>query len=144
MSKSSARSNGINLSVYRHKSVEYTTVLDAPMELGRQDQKRGEPRPYNRTDDRKKLVIAGYRELTISRTHALLEPLASGHLRVSNCSKTSMVRIDAENLFPGDTREVEIPVLLILGDRVVRVEQVSAPQPHDTPLASMLRREAPP
>ena len=65
MSTSSVCSNGINASVHRHKSVEYTTALDALMELKRQYQKRGEPRPYNRRDDQKKLNIDGYRELAV-------------------------------------------------------------------------------
>ena len=113
--------------VSRNQAVEYSMALDSPIKLGRQDPKQQEPDPYSQTPDKQKLVIANFRELTISRNHALLEPLKGGKLGVKNISAKSIVMVNDDRLLPGDRRQTEMPVLLTIGDRVVRVEQRAPP-----------------
>src|SRR5262249_3014873 len=65
--------------------------LAAPLELGRQ--RAGEPEPSTQdpcpllpasASGPARLIVAGNRESNVSRQHALLEPLPSGRVRVTN------------------------------------------------------------
>jgi adenylate cyclase len=111
--------------VYEKQQLVFTSECDGRVELGRQDE--GGEALYSRQPaaDRCRLVIAGRDEDTVSRRHALLEPRPGGCLRIENLSRKVAVGLaDGRLLEPGKSCEVEIPTLLVLGRRMVRVQAV--------------------
>ena len=94
-----------------------------PVELGRQ--RRGEEELYSfaTLPGRIRLVVAPFAEVAVSREHALVEMVGPERVQISNESKTlPIVGEDRTNLTPGQKREFDLPVLLFLGRRTVRLE----------------------
>ena len=68
-------------------------------------------------------VIARLDEDTLSRRHALLEPLDDDHVRVTNVSSKVPIRLpDGSDLAAGSSRDLAMPAELQVGRRRVRVE----------------------
>src|SRR5690242_10474640 len=102
--------------VYEKQQLVYSGDLDGPTELGRQGE--GTERIFSRRLEggRCRLVIAGRDEDSVSRKHALLEPLARGRLRVTNLSAKVPIRLqDGDDVRPGQARELAMPAFLLLG-----------------------------
>jgi hypothetical protein len=117
--------------VYLHGTRQGSFALWLPMEIGRQ--RPGEPGPYQRLRARGKdrLIIARLEETQISRSHVGVELAGGKKLRVINRSASSDVWIDPDGrLDPGEHRRLDRPILLIIGDRVVRLEETyESPDP---------------
>ena len=80
-------SESLKLRILGHDGRSHTLDLAGSLELGRQ--REGEPEPYRSvpatSQNSARLIIAAANEKdNISRQHALLEPLPSGNVRVSN------------------------------------------------------------
>src|SRR5437870_7712891 len=87
-------SESLKLRILGHDGRSHTLDLAGSLELGRQ--REGEPEPYRSvpatSQNSARLIIAAANEKdNISRQHALLEPLPSGNVRVSNRSKAPLL-----------------------------------------------------
>lgn len=121
----------VRVKIYQQHRLVYSTDLDVPLEIGRQQ--ANEPNPYHRAAmaEGARLIIAKLQENAVSRFHARLEPQPDGTVRVTNTSAKSPVLLDSiGTLAPGNSCAVQIPTLVTLGDRVIRLEQ-EAPEELD-------------
>ncbi len=107
----------------RHQEV-LNRNFTGPVVLGRQNDAREDlyaARPSGGGGWR--VVIAPLDEDTVSRQHALLEPLGSGRVRVTNKSSKVPIRLaDGTDLAAGESRDLELPAVLGLGRRTVQVQ----------------------
>ncbi len=96
----------------------------SPVELGRQSDAGEElysARPLG--SGRWRAVIARLDEDTLSRRHALLEPLEGSRFRLTNLSAKVPIRLHDGNEVPaGGNRELALPAVLQIGRKQVRVE----------------------
>jgi adenylate cyclase len=112
------------LRVYDGHELVYTSELTGPAELGRQSDTEEELYSSKQAAKWTRVVIAGLRENDVSRSHALVEPLADGRVRILNRSSIQPVCLrDGSELKPGDSCETEMPALLSLGRKLVRVQE---------------------
>ncbi|MBX9788777.1 MAG: hypothetical protein K2Y37_07660 [Pirellulales bacterium] len=115
------------LSIYDGRGLVYSTTIEGPIELGRQQ--RWEQDPYQEVDTPlgRRLIIARFDEDSISREHARLEPSGSQTLSVKNLSTKLPIQLpDGEQVAAQTTRELELPARLAIGRLVVQVEPGTA------------------
>lgn len=120
----SRESTYVELKIYENRRLAFSTELREPLEVGRQ--RAGESEPYQKTrcPDGVRLIIAGQEETAVSRKHARFELNSDGTVRVTNLSANASVQLQSEEaLAVGDSRDLQLPVLLTLGDKAVRLEQ---------------------
>jgi adenylate cyclase len=102
---------------------EFTT----PVELGRQNDAAEEiysARPLG--SGRSRAVIARLDEDTLSRRHALLEPLDSTRFRITNLSAKVPIRLlDGLEIGAGASRDLPLPTTLYIGRKQVCIEPQS-------------------
>jgi sigma-B regulation protein RsbU (phosphoserine phosphatase) len=131
--------------VYVHERLVYTTTCTPPVELGRQaDEKEAKPYAAVTTSGRSRIIVARLDESSASRRHALVDSLPDGRARLTNLSKTLPIRLlDGAALGPDATRELSLPLVLRIGQRVVRIE---LPTEEEVPLQlqSLSERPLPP
>jgi adenylate cyclase len=111
--------------VYERHSLVYSTSTDGEaVELGRQKtEAEGVPSQLTLESGRRRVVIARLNEDTVSRQHALLEPLDDDRARVRNLSQKLPIGLaDGSVLRAGEAREVALPALLVMGKKTVRVQ----------------------
>ena len=116
--------DSLQIRVYDPVQEVYVGLVSGNVELGRQGDS-GE-RLYSKTrlerEGRWRLVVAGRDEDSVSRRHALVEPIGPGRVRVVNLSAKVAIRLqDGPDLGPSAVREIALPVVLTLGRKVVRV-----------------------
>ena len=122
----SLASRPLTVNVYVRKQQVCTVELNSRLELGRQ--RPNEPPPYETIDDR--LIIAKLEESDVSRRHLLLERLPGDRLRVINHSQVNPVVLGTDDqIKPGEQREVGLPALVALGERVIQIEPTRDIQP---------------
>ena len=122
-------SDSWQIRVYDQQQSVYSGEISGKVELGRQGDstERLYSKKYLDRDARWRLVIASRDEDSVSRKHALLEPLASGKLRLTNLSVKVAIRLqDGDDLAPKATIDVPMPAVLTLGRKIIRVMEVSA------------------
>jgi adenylate cyclase len=102
----------------------FNREFSTSVELGRQNDAGEElysARPLG--SGRWRAVIARLDEDTLSRRHALLEPIDALRVRLTNLSGKVPIRLlDGNEVAAGDSREVNLPALLYVGRKQVRVE----------------------
>ncbi|MEM8680107.1 MAG: adenylate/guanylate cyclase domain-containing protein, partial [Planctomycetota bacterium] len=96
--------------VFKHEQLVHTQWLKSALVIGRQDSKQGEPAPYELCDVNheevavepgcRKLVIAGSREVSLSRNQAVVELFDEGRVRISNVSEHVAMYVDQRRLPP--------------------------------------------
>lgn len=120
----------LQIRVSENKQLLYTVDLAGPVELGRQS--KGEEGPYSQTrskSGRARLVIASIEDQTISRQHVLLESAATGGCRLENLSDARPIGLpDGTELKPKTSCHISLPVVLKIGKKAVRVQEVEAPE----------------
>jgi adenylate cyclase len=113
----------VTVNIYIQTKLEYTTTLSDRLELGRQ--RVDEVGPFTRVDDR--VIIAKLEQSDISRQHVLLA-LTDDGVRITNCSKVNPLFVGTDDrIQPDSFRDVQVPALLVLGDKVVQLEPVQQP-----------------
>lgn len=115
----------LSLFVYHQERQVYTTRVEGPLEVGRQQQ--GEPAPYSqvKTADATRIVVASLGESSLSRQQVRIEPLPNDMARVINISAAVPMVTDTEmTISPGERRELKLPFVLAVGNRTLRVEVV--------------------
>jgi adenylate cyclase len=125
-------STPLRLQVYEGQQAAYSTELTEAIELGRQDGSEDGPYAEEHLPGRRRVVIAGREERTVSRRHALLQPLPGGGVRLINLSDVQPVVLpDGRELEPRAWCELTLPVALLVGVKTVRVEagEGAPPQP---------------
>jgi adenylate cyclase len=118
-----------HIRVYEKQQLVFSADFDGAVELGRQGEgtERLFARKYDEKDRRWRLVIAGRDEDSVSRKHALLEPLPGGKARLTNLSAKVPIRLpDGGDVAPSRATEVTLPTFLLLGRKTVRVQEGAA------------------
>src|SRR2546430_1449537 len=97
--------------------------LDAPLEIGRQraDEVQHSLFALVPSGGLGRLFIAPNDEKNIGRTHAVLEPLAAGTVRVSNRSQVPLPRLPGEPLAANAAVEMTPPFQLFLPGRTLLI-----------------------
>ncbi len=113
--------------IYEHQRLVHSETCVGPLELGRQVV--GEQGPFSKYSNGPltRLVIAELKATDISRRHALLERQSDGSMRIENLSGT--LPIGMENgppLEPKGVRQAQLPIVLSLGKKAVRVQEIEA------------------
>ncbi len=106
------------IKVYHNGRLLHSGEFDAAIELGRQqdtDERLFENAPGTTV---RRVPIAAISEMSVSRQHVLLEPLAGDRVRVGNLSAKNIIRMrDGTSVIAGDSRELFAPCQLSLGER---------------------------
>ena len=125
--------------VYQGHQRIHGTVLDCPIEVGRQ--RVGEQPPVHREDqaDRSRLIVAALDDLDVSRSQLLLTPLEDGRqVEVKNLSGAMAVRLSPNTrLGPGEAQVTEVPLLVQFSSFAVRVDP---PEDDDLQLEALPER----
>jgi adenylate cyclase len=114
------------LRIYDDRLLSAVKECAPPVELGRQDDRSGEGLYQVTHIDGKhvRVAIARNDEVKLSRRLAWLEQVAGGAVRVRNLSAKVTFSIDGgRQIAPGGECEVQLPLVLQFGKRVVRVQQ---------------------
>jgi adenylate cyclase len=152
----------LQVQVVDRQQIVYTAEFSGPVELGRQidaQETMYRARPVEAghwrgvlsmlTDEARRIseehfkkaglsraIIAQLNEDTVSRHHALLEPLGNRKVRLSNVSSKVPIRLpDDRDLPAGKVVELDLPVALVLGRKTVRI-RTPDPRPSRTILAA--------
>src|SRR5262245_22623348 len=115
----------IQIQVYEQDQLAFSDDFDGPIELGRQSEPAEEIFTCRLEGGRRRVVIAHRKEQTVSRRHALIEPLPGGRIRVTNTSSLIPLTLpEGAELAPSATAELPIPVTLTIGRRTILVNEV--------------------
>jgi len=115
-------SNRWNLRVMDGKSV-YVAALTGSAEIGRQQSKDEKHPSHFQSSDGWRVVIAPLEEITVSRKHLVVKPLADGRFLLSNKSANQGVGLPSgQELVPGASTQIDFPVSLRVGNKSVRME----------------------
>lgn len=123
--------------VYDQLQSVYSGEISGRVELGRQEAP-GERLYSKRFLDRRRivakdgqvlekesfwrLVVASREEHSVSRDHAFLEPVPGGKARLENVSGKAPIRLqDGRDLLPSESVVLDLPTVLTLGGKVVRI-----------------------
>src|SRR5438132_272394 len=104
----------LQIGVYEKQQPVYQEEFDGPVELGRQRKQEEGPYVHKRLESGHwRLVIARSDEDSVSREHALLEPLAANRIRLKNLSTTRPIILpDQTPLQPEASCELSLPAVL--------------------------------
>lgn len=133
--------NTVRLNVYVESKLVFSTEFDAKIEIGRQQ--NADEKAFSQFDQR--VVVAGVAESEISRKHVVVEGLQGQKIRIQNASAiNSIVYGTADLIAPETTRELDLPAILMLGNRVLEFESVKSPEDGPTIMDSLPHRPTPP
>jgi adenylate cyclase len=115
---------GLQILVYDRQQKVFSDTFPGAVELGRQrDGKEGLYSSTRRDGERARLVVARLDEDTVSREHALVEPLPASKARISNLSAKVSIRLaDGSELRAGNSTEVNLPTVIALGRKTIRLQ----------------------
>jgi hypothetical protein len=106
----------LEICIYDQQNQVYFGELEGPVELGRQDE--GELPPGPAGSPRRlpsghwRLVIARSEEVSISRRHALLEPVSPQTVQIANLSaKAPILLLNGSKLDPNRTCQESMPTV---------------------------------
>src|SRR5919199_5413588 len=104
----------LHIRVIDRQQIVFSRDFTGPVELGRQNDAQEELYSARSLGNgRWRAVIARLDEDTLSRRHALLEPLGSGRVRLTNVSAKVPIRLaDGTDLAAGASRELTLPTAL--------------------------------
>src|SRR4051794_40296369 len=115
----------LQLLVYDKQQKVFQDSFSGPIELGRQRDGREVLYLTRREGERARLVIARLDEDTVSRDHALIEPVAGDRVKLSNTSAKVSIRLaDGSELKAGQSCELTLPTVLALGKKHVRIQAI--------------------
>jgi adenylate cyclase len=114
----------IQIQVYEQDQLAFSDDFDGPIELGRQSDPTEETFTGRLEGGRRRVVIAHRKEQTVSRRHALIEPLPGGRVRVTNTSSLIPLALpDGAELAPSATVELPLPTTLTVGRKTILVKE---------------------
>jgi len=101
----------------------YVAELSGPASIGRQRNSEETQPSHTRVGGGWRVVIAPLEDLTISRDHLDIEPLADGRFLLCNRSAKLLVGLpDNGDLEPGATCKVRLPVVLHVGQKMLSLQ----------------------
>jgi adenylate cyclase len=113
----------LQILVYDRQQEVCQDVFAGAVELGRQRDAREVLYSSHREGERARLVIARPDEDTVSRDHALVEPLGSDRVKLTNTSAKVSIRLaDGSELKAGQFCERSLPTAMILGRKTVHIQ----------------------
>ncbi len=133
----------LQILVYDRQQKVYSDTFPGAVELGRQrDGKEGLYSSTRRDGERARLVIARLDEDTVSREHACVEPLPNNKIKITNLSAKVSIRLsDGSELRAGNATELNLPTVIALGRKTVRIQTDDA---REAPLRGLAEAPAPP
>ena len=114
----------VHIRLYDGQQMVFSGEFEGQVELGRERQ--GEEGPFSQRVEagRVRVVIARPDEQNVSRRHALFESIPHGGIRLTNLSSTLPIRFpDGPELPPNGICDRPLPLVLTLGDKIVRVQE---------------------
>ena len=114
----------ITVFVHHPSQLVFSTDLNAPLELGRQQQ--NEPPAYCRTtaNGADRVIVAPLKKTSVSRRHLYLDVVAKDRIEVTNLSTKWALKIDGVGrLWPVGTTCANASLTLSLGDTRIRLVQ---------------------
>jgi adenylate cyclase len=130
---------------YRQRQRVLAAALDAALEVGRQ--REGEPAPAVRLDRARgaRVIIAPIDDVEVSRSHVELAPAEGGQVRITNLSRTQVVKVDPHHsLAPGASLVAPPPVLVKFGHMDRYAVRVDPPDDEELVLEGLPERTIPP
>jgi adenylate cyclase len=125
--------NRWQLRVYESERLVFEADMTGTVEIGRQqtdDEKRpGDDtfRPWHyQTGGIWRAVVASLKEITVSRRHLEVKPLANGRFLLTNISGTQVVNLPGLELHSRNSMEVSLPVMARLGTKTIRLQTPEA------------------
>ncbi|HXG13488.1 MAG TPA: adenylate/guanylate cyclase domain-containing protein [Gemmataceae bacterium] len=140
----------IHICVFDQQRQVFAGEFNAPVELGRQDEGELPPTPegYARRleNGRYRLIIARHEEISISRKHALIEPISRDTVRITNLSLRASIGLPGgTEIWPNASRLEPLPIVLSLGAKTVRIQPPAAlPLPDPLELQGLPEATRPP
>lgn len=114
--------DGWQLRVYDAGNV-YVADLAGAADIGRQQNKDEAQPSHRKKDGYWRVVIAPMEDVTISRNHLKVEPQPDGKFLLANKSAKLMVGLpNNQELGPGGTCKVELPVIVRIGRMTLRLQ----------------------
>jgi adenylate cyclase len=112
----------LSIRVFDRQELRFAVECTGPIEIGRD--KGGEtPGRPSATAGGTRLAIAAQDERTVGREQARIEPLADGHIRLTNLSSAVVIALpDGSELAPNASRELPLPAVFRVGSKAVRVQ----------------------
>ncbi len=123
--------------VYERQKLIFATEFTGSAELGRQSDWQEAPFSAQPEGDHLRVVIAKLDEskVVMSRKHLRVDLLPEGRVRLSNLSKTIPLKVEqGADLPPERAVEADLPVVIIIGTRVVRIQEM---EEEDVPLQGL-------
>jgi adenylate cyclase len=114
------------LRVYNDQLLSVIRECSPPLELGRQDDRTGEGlyQLSRNADGHFRVAIAPGDDFKMSRRMAWLESRANGRVVVRNPSTSASLSVEGSSpLKPGCECEIDLPVVLNFGKKVVRIQK---------------------
>ena len=116
----------------------YVADIIGSAEIGRQQNKDEAQPSHTRSGRGWRVTIAPMEDVTISRQHLEVEPLSDGRFLLSNRSAKLLVGMpNNQDLEPGASCKVALPVVLRLGRKMLRVQPVEERGPDTGPMNSL-------
>lgn len=103
-----------------------------PVEFGRIGKDETEASLFHRRRlaDRWRVAVARLKDVSVSRRHLHVEPLSANRVRIANLSHSQPLHVEAGGrrsaMSPNTKSEHSLPISLVLGSVVIRVEQASS------------------
>lgn len=109
--------------VFDRNRLVYSEDFQGPVQLGRQTEGEEPLRSLKLDNGTWRAVIAALDEDTVSRKHALVEPLPDGGVRLTNLSSRARIRLaDGGELGPNSSQDFPTPLVMVLGRKTVRIQ----------------------
>jgi adenylate cyclase len=126
---------------YRRRQRVLASCLDTALEIGRQ--REGEPSAVRRLDRAQgaRIILAPIDDVEISRSHVELTPGEQGKIQIRNLSSSLSIKVDRQQLAPGESLVAEPSVLIDLGGYAIRVDP---PEDEQIELEYLPERTMPP
>jgi hypothetical protein len=117
----------------------YVADLSGCAEIGRQQTRDEAPPSHTLLNDGWRVVVAPTDDFTISRRHLEVEPLTDGRFLLCNQSHKLQVGLPNDNdLAPGSTRKVSLPIVVRLGGKLLRLQASEEEEPFKSlPMATL-------
>jgi adenylate cyclase len=113
----------LQVQVYDKQRLVFSDEFDGPVELGRQSESREGLYAKSFDGGQWRVVIARADEDSVSRRHALLEPLTERKIRLTNRSTVVPLRLpDGTALAPQTTSELVLPAQVTIGRKTIRLQ----------------------
>src|SRR5205807_64970 len=109
--------------VYDKQQEVCRDLFAGALEIGRQRDSREVLYSSHHEGQRARLVIARLDEDTVSRDHALVEPLGNDRVKLTNTSAKVSIRLaDGSELKAGQFCELTLPTAMCVGRKTVRIQ----------------------